>query len=189
MGSELENLSTEELGILFPVVISNPDPLWPEYFKLERAEIEKSLARKDGIFINHIGSTAIPDLQAKPTIDILIEIPEETDTEWLVQRLIHIGYHYIPKKENPPPHMMFVKGYSGKGLDSLSYHVHIRYIGKQDEILFRDYLRKHPEALREYAELKIKLADVHRNNREAYTEGKTEFISRIIRQTRKENTL
>ncbi len=185
----MDNLSTEELGMLFPVVISDPDPHWPDYFMLERTEIKKRLDSENNIFINHIGSTAIPGLQAKPTIDILIEIPEETDAEWLVRRLVHIGYHFIPKPENPPPHMMFVKGYSEKGMDSLSYHVHIRYTGEQDELLFRDYLRKHPEAVREYAELKIKLADVHKNNREAYTEGKTGFINRIVHEARKENTI
>lgn len=189
MRTNLDNLTTEELGMLFPVVISDPDPHWPEYFELERTEIEKSLAHMNSIFINHIGSTAIPDLKAKPTIDILIEIPEETDAEWIVQQLVHIGYHFIPRPENPPPHMMFVKGYSESGLKALSYHIHVRYQGDWDEIYFRDYLRKHPETAREYAGLKIKLADVHKNNREAYTEGKTGFINRIVQQARKENAI
>ncbi|MBN1158220.1 MAG: GrpB family protein [Bacteroidales bacterium] len=187
MVMDLDKMNTEELGKLFPVVISEPDPDWPRHFEEEKKRIEKGLGPENITGLHHIGSTAVPDLQAKPTIDILIEIPQETDMHLIVQRLKDLGYHFIPRPENPPPHMMFVKGYSEKGLEKLSFHIHVRYKNDWDEIYFRDYLRDHPEVAREYARLKLQLSEKFRNDREGYTEGKTNFITRIIQQVRNIN--
>jgi len=186
MTIDLDRLNTEELGRLFPVFISAPDPEWIKHFEIEKKEIEKSLGPENIISINHIGSTVVPDLPAKPTIDILVEVAEEAENEFIIQGLTDLGYHFIPRPENPPPHMMFVKGYSEMGLKELSYHIHIRYKGDWDELFFRDYLRKYPEIAKQYAELKIQLSEIHRNDREAYTVAKTEFINRITQRARKE---
>ena len=182
----LDSLTNEELGRLFPVVISEPDPDWLMKFETERKEVEKYLGPQNIIRIHHIGSTAIPDLPAKPTIDILLEIQEWTGNKALKKHLNDLGYHFIARPENPPPHMMFVKGYLETGLKKLSYHIHIRYKGDWDEIIFRDYLRKYSEIAKEYAALKFSLAERYKNDREAYTEGKTEFINRVIQKARTE---
>jgi GrpB-like predicted nucleotidyltransferase (UPF0157 family) len=179
MPDRLDLMTAEELGKLFPVIISDPDPSWPELFLAEKTEIEKVSGAGNIIRIEHIGSTAVPGLKAKPTIDILLEIPDTTDTGELKARLAVMDYHFIPRPENPAPHMMFVKGYTVNGFVGQAYHVHVRYSGDWDEICFRDYLKMNPGTAEEYGELKVRLAGKYRNDRDGYTEAKTEFIKRI----------
>jgi len=140
----------------------------------------KTLGREVILQIDHIGSTAIPGMPAKPTIDILIQVYDYIPDHQLIDSLSSIGYQYIHKPENPPPHMMFVTGYTPDGIKGQTYHLHIRYDGPHEEIIFRDYLRSHPDAAREYTELKYRLAEKYRNDRDGYTEAKTEFIKKII---------
>lgn len=184
MNSKLDLMTGEELGKLFPVIISDPDQSWPELFRLEKTEIGKVLSVQSIIRIEHIGSTAVPGLKAKPTIDILLEIPGTADTGELKNRLAGMGYHFIPKPENPAPHMMFVKGYTENGFEGQAYHVHVRYSGDPDELYFRDYLKLNPGVAREYEELKVRLAAEYKNDRDQYTEAKTEFIKRITEVAR-----
>jgi len=176
---KLDLMTAEELGMLFPVIISEPDPAWPELFLAEKTDMEKVLGTGSIIRIEHIGSTAVPGLKAKSTIDILLEIHESADTDDLKAGLTGMGYHFIPMPENPAPHMMFVKGYTVNGFRGQAYHVHVRYSGDWDEPYFRDYLKLHPDTAREYEELKILLAEEYKNDRDGYTEAKTEFIKRI----------
>ena len=79
MKKSLNQMTNEELGQLFPIIISESNPEWKSWFLTEKSEIIKALDEQNMISIEHIGSTAIPGIKAKPTIDILIEIPEETD--------------------------------------------------------------------------------------------------------------
>lgn len=182
----LDHMTPEELGRLFPVFISDPDPSWPELFRLEKTEIEKVPGIQKIIRIEHIGSTAVPGLKAKPTIDILLEIPESADTDELTAGLMRMGYHFISRPENPAPHMMFVKGYTLKGFRGQAFHVHVRYTGDWDEICFRDYLRLNPVTAGEYGELKVRLAERYRNDREKYTDAKSEFIKKVTEIARGE---
>jgi GrpB-like predicted nucleotidyltransferase (UPF0157 family) len=100
--------------------------------------------------------------------------------------LTSIDYHYIPKPENPEPNMMFVKGYTTKGFKGQAYHMHIRYKGDWDELYFRDYLKAHPDIAHEYSQLKVRLSKEYRNDREGYTNNKTDFIKRVSQIARKE---
>jgi GrpB-like predicted nucleotidyltransferase (UPF0157 family) len=100
--------------------------------------------------------------------------------------MLDLGYHYINKPENQPPHMMFVKGYTTNGFVGQAYHVHVRYTGDWDELYFRDYLKKNNDIAKEYENLKIKLAIEFRNDREKYTEGKTDLVKRINNLAHKE---
>jgi GrpB-like predicted nucleotidyltransferase (UPF0157 family) len=184
MTKQLDQMNTEELGMLFPIIISEPDPRWIDLFKAEELEIEKAIGRQNIIRIEHIGSTAVPDLKAKPTIDILLEVPESIDTAMVIERLKESGYHYTPKPENPAPHMMFMKGYSIHGFEGQAYHVHVRYCGDWDEIYFRDYLKSNPVIAQEYEDLKMRLAHEFKNDREEYTSKKTHFIKRITEMAR-----
>jgi GrpB-like predicted nucleotidyltransferase (UPF0157 family) len=186
MPKNLNELTTKELGQLFPIIMSEPNPDWGKIFQAEKEIIIKSLGPDNIYRIEHIGSTAIPNIISKPTIDMLVEIPETTDNEIIINGLTKIGYHYIPRPENPAPYMMFAKGYSEDGFEGQAYHIHVRYIGDWDEIYFRNYLREHPEIASEYADLKVELKERFRNDREAYTEGKTEFVERIVELARKE---
>jgi len=181
MGINLNKLSTEELGILFPIKIVDYNPLWKNLFVSEKKTIQNAVGRNNIVRIEHIGSTAVPGLCAKPTIDMLVQIKDNADTTLITKKLKKAGYHFISKPENPPPHIMYSKGYSVKGYSGQAYHIHLRYRGDWDEILFRNFLIRNPKSTREYAELKIKLAVDFMNDREQYTKNKTEFINRIIK--------
>ena len=188
MNKDLNKLSTEELGELFPVRIVDYHSDWPEIYEKEKNIIEHLFNSTIIKRISHIGSTAIPGIKAKPTIDILIEITESFDKNGFIQLFKSIGYQYIPRPENPPPHMMFVKGYSPAGFKGQAFHVHVRYCGDWDEIYFRDYLITHPKTAKKYEKLKLQLAKKHKNNRENYTNAKTEFIKEVMKM-KKNNSL
>ena len=186
MKKKPENMTPEELGQQFPIMLIRPNPEWIRLFKAEKGKIENILGTGNIIRIEHIGSTAIPGLLSKPTIDMIIEIPEKTNNENIIKGLKSIDYHYIQRLDNPPPHMMFAKGYTKSGFKGQAYHIHIRYSGDWDEIYFRDYLKKNPGAASEYGVLKQKLAEKYKNDREAYTDAKTDFVKRITAIARKD---
>lgn len=175
----LSEMTNEELWQLFPIILSKYNPLWPEQFKKEKTAIEKTISKKNITRINHIGSTAIPGLIAKPTIDILLEIKTGTNLDKLIDSIGKTGYIHTPQPQKPAPHIMFMKGYTPQGFKRQVFHLHLRYPGDWDELYFRDYLISHPEIAEEYGKLKCKLAPVFRNNRDGYTEAKGEFIKKI----------
>lgn len=179
-------MTNEELGILFPIIISESNPDWIRLFQIEKIEIEKMLGKNNIISVEHIGSTAIPKLKAKPTIDILLEVPDPIEKSDLIERLTKLEYQYIPRPENPAPHMMFAKGYTIDGFKGQTYHIHVRYKGDWDELFFRDYLISNPTIAHEYGDLKTGLANEYKNDREGYTEKKTDFIRRITEIARNE---
>lgn len=184
MEKTLSEMSNEELWQLFPIILTEHKDYWKEYYKEEELSL-KEILRSDIYRINHIGSTAIPGLVAKPTIDILLEIEEHTDTRHLIQVLEKAGYIYSPQPQKPAPHMMFMKGYTPKGFEKKVYHIHIRYAGDWDEVYFRDYLLSHPEDAKRYGMLKESLMTKYEYDRDAYTEAKSEFIQNIINKARK----
>jgi GrpB-like predicted nucleotidyltransferase (UPF0157 family) len=176
MTDDLNNLTPQELGNLFPIIIADYDPDWGKLFLHEKQNILKAVDNNNIRRIEHIGSTAIPGLCAKPTIDILIEISDKTNCDFLIKSLQKIQYQYIPKHDNPPPHIMLAKGYSKTGLIGQTFHIHVRYAGDWDEIIFRDYLIRHPETAKQYCNLKKQLSIMFKNDREKYTDSKTDFI-------------
>ncbi len=177
--NELQNMSLEQLGQLFPIMISKPSESWPNLYKAECQLIMDSFLASDIERIDHIGSTAIPNLMAKPTIDILLQVSEHIDPQKVIETFKSLGYHYTEQPDNPPPHMMFVKGYTVNGFQGQAYHVHVRYKGDWNEIYFRDYLIKHKKIAKEYEKLKLQLAAKYKNDREAYTQAKTSFIEKV----------
>lgn len=184
MSEDLNNLSAQELGLLFPIIIIDYNPDWPDLYLHEKRKIVETVGSGNISGMEHIGSTAVPGLCAKPTIDILIEINEDTNPEMLIERLYKINYQLIPKPENPPPHMMFAKGYSKYGISGQTFHIHIRYPGDWDEIVFRNYLIDNPGTIHEYGELKRRLSIDFRNDREKYTENKGAFIKQAVQKAR-----
>jgi GrpB-like predicted nucleotidyltransferase (UPF0157 family) len=176
----LHEMTPEELGNLFPVFISDPDPGWGRLFQEEASVIKELLTELCSVRLEHIGSTAIPGLRSKPVIDILLEVPFNADQEYIIRTLARLDYHFASKPENPAPHMMFMKGYTPEGYRGQAFHIHVRHPGSHDELVFRDYLKAHPEAAKIYEGLKIDLAGQFRNDREGYTAGKTEFVNKIL---------
>lgn len=184
MAKLLESMTNEELWKLFPIIISQPNPAWKESYLTEKAIIETKIGIHKIIRISHIGSTAVSNLPAKPTIDILLEIKKDTDLDQLIIAIKELGYLYSPQPNNPAPHMMFMKGYTPEGFKGQAYHIHVRYGGDWDELYFRDYLMSHPDVAAEYGRLKQKLQQKYEFDRDGYTAAKTDFIRKITRLAR-----
>ncbi|MBU3191836.1 GrpB family protein [Clostridium bowmanii] len=186
MEKQLNDMNGEELGRLFPIIISEPNPKWHALYLSEKCNLEQSIGLNNIVRINHFGSTSVCNLRAKPTIDILLEIHNDMDTEQIISLLKATGYSYSLQPNNPAPHMMFMKGYTQNGFNGQAFHLHIRYSGDWDELYFRDYLILYPEIAEKYGALKLCLKEKYEFDREGYTSAKSCFIKNITEQARKE---
>lgn len=184
----LNEMTTGELGRLFPIIITDYSDKWADLYRAEVELIKGLFVQTEIVKIDHIGSTAIPGLKAKPTIDILLQVSEQIEIQNLKRKFKVLGYLINDRPENPAPHLTFVKGYTKQGFEGQAYHVHIRYQGDWDEIRFRDYLIRNKKIAKEYETLKLELAKKYPNDREAYTDSKTEWIEKINNLTRKQST-
>lgn len=185
---ELHKMTLEKLGHLFPIIIQDYSDKWISFYQSESKLIINSFSQSDIVKIDRIGSTAIPGLKAKPIIDILLQVVEQLDIRKIKNVFKSLDYHINEHPDNPPPHLTFVKGYTKQGFKGQTYHVHIRYKGDWDEIRFRDYLINNKEIAKEYETIKLELADRYKNDREAYTNSKTDFIEKINKLTRNQGT-
>lgn len=186
MKKSLDEMTNEELGKLFPVILTDYKPGWKKSFIKEKKVVEHSIGLRDIIRISHIGSTAVPGSISKPTVDILVEITDDADIAKIISNMQLAGYRYLEQPKKPPPHMMFIKGYTEEGFKGQVFHVHVRYGGDWDELYFRDYLLARPEITAEYGRLKMKLKQRYEYDRDAYTDAKTDFIQRISNLARAE---
>jgi len=160
------------------VEVVDSDPSWPDQFLAESSAIEKVLHPLKPR-IEHFGSTAIPNLPAKPIIDILIVIEDVSVWPQLIEPLSSLDYVYWA--ENPrKDRMFFVKGMPPFG-SRRSHHVHVRTPEDLSELVFRDWLREQPADVARYATLKRRLAKQFKTDREAYTGAKGEFIEQILK--------
>ena len=186
MNNPLQKMTNEELWALFPIILSEHRAEWTKFYEQEKDTIISALGTKNISRINHIGSTSVPGLIAKPTIDILLEIPTDADIPSLTAALISAGYICNTQPNNPAPHLMFMKGYTPQGFRGQAVHLHVRFPGDWNELYFRDYLRSHPETAKSYGKLKQNLQLRYEHDRDAYTEAKTDFIHEATRLARKE---
>lgn len=186
MNNPLQEMTNEELWALFPIILSEYRAEWAKFYEQEKDTIISALGTNNMYRINHIGSTSVPGLIDKPTIDILLEIPTDADIPSLTAALISAGYICNTQPNNPAPHLMFMKGYTPQGFRGQAVHLHVRFPGDWDELYFRDYLRSHPETAKSYGKLKQNLQLRYEHDRDAYTEAKTDFIQEATRLARKE---
>ena len=186
MNNPLQKMTNEELWALFPIILSEHRAEWTKFYEQEKDTIISAIKTKNISRINHIGSASVPGLIAKPTIDILLEIPTDSDIPSLTAALISAGYICNTQPNNPAPHLMFMKGYTPQGFRGQAVHLHVRFPGDWDELYFRDYLRSHPETAKSYGKLKQNLQLRYEHDRDAYTEAKTDFIQEATRLARKE---
>lgn len=185
----LQDLTKEEIGQLFPIEISPYSKNWPALFEQEKSLITARI--EPGLFsrIEHFGSTSVPGLSAKDTIDILMELEfEETKNQKLIDQMKALGYEFNWQNEGSHPHMIFVKGYNISSPKSQTYHIHA---GPQnhplwDRLLFRDYLIKNPQTAQEYEQLKLKLSQRFKHERVAYRMAKTEFVKEVTERAKQE---
>ena len=156
---------------------------WPTKASTEINRLKEVLPSSKIIDIQHVGSTAIPGMAAKPIIDIQIAVHSLDEMKVIAIFVLQkLGYEYW--YENPDPErMFFVKGMPPFG-EKRTHHVHIVDPTSkhwQGKILFRDYLIAHPEVAQEYQQLKIKLAQQYTCDREEYTNAKGEFVNKILK--------
>ena len=162
------------------------DEDWPRLFREEREHLLTCLPRDLVGRIEHFGSTAVPGLAAKPNIDMLVEVASLGETQRrIVPVLVAQGYDYFWRPtwgdDGPPFYAWFIKR-NERG--ERTHHIHMleAHFEHWDRLLFRDFLRAHPEEASEYGRLKLRLAREHPGDRVAYTEGKMEFIKRVMRR-------
>jgi GrpB-like predicted nucleotidyltransferase (UPF0157 family) len=153
------------------------DPVWADLYGAESARLATFLAAHGvSVVIEHTGSTAVPGLAAKPIIDILAGRHDDGRRDRYIAALEAAGYSYRGE-QGIPGRDFFRRGEPRK------YHVHLTRIGSpfwKEHLAFREYLRAHPEASAAYATLKHELAARHPRDREAYIDGKTEFVREIL---------
>ena len=160
------------------IILSEYQINWAEQFFVERARLQEAFGGL-AISIEHIGSTSIPDLAAKPILDILVGMEDlSLLTQDRVVRLEKVGYAVLG--ECGIPGRIFCR----KGTPR-THHLHIVQEGTEvwnKHLLFRDYMRAHREDAKEYETLKRSLAERFKDDRTMYTEGKHEFITKIMQK-------
>lgn len=160
-----------------PIEIVDYDPAWPDRFAEMRDRLAAALGQ-GALRIDHVGSTAVPGLAAKPVIDIQVSVPDvereeafraPIEAQGFRLRWIEVGHRYF----RPPPELPRL------------CQIHVCSIGSDWEwrhLLFRDYLRAHAQAAAEYAALKRSLAERHNWARIAYNDAKGPFIEDVVRR-------
>jgi GrpB-like predicted nucleotidyltransferase (UPF0157 family) len=165
------------------VAIAPYNPEWLAMFQQEKEHLLSCLPRELIRRIEHFGSTAVPNLAAKPIVDMLVEITslEETRSK-IVPLLESQGYDYLWRptwgEDTPPFYAWFIKRDAhGKR----THHIHMveRDFPHWERLLFRDYLIEYPDLAQEYQALKLQLSAAFPNDRVAYTKGKTDFVVRV----------
>jgi len=186
MEKKLSEMNLEELWELFPIILCEHNPEYKEWYSEEKDKIEKIVGVSKIDRINHIGSTAVEGLIAKPTIDILLELNCNNDIENIKLRLEDAGWVLMESESEPNFKMSFNKGYTPNGFAKKVFHLHVRFLGDWDELYFRDYLMIHKGVAKKYGELKQQLQKKYKHDRDGYTETKTDFIRKWTKKARKD---
>ncbi len=160
-----------------PVVIVKYDQQWVKTFRTLRDEIAPFL---NGLIvgIEHVGSTAIRGVAAKPIIDMDVIVRSREDIPRVIEKLSTLGYRHLgdlgiagreafESPKGKPSHHLYVCNFDSREL--------------RRHLAFRDYLRNHPDDALRYSELKKSLAGRYGNERDAYTEAKKDFVEKILR--------
>ena len=156
-----------------------PDTAWARQYKVEAVALRSVIPLVRGLRIAHFGSTSIQGIRAKPIIDIMLIHPEPALWPDLIDVIASLSYVYWA--ENPrKDRMFFVKGMPPFGLRR-THHLHVRVPNDAvAELSFRDLLRTDPATAREYERVKQELSERYPNDRDAYTEGKAEFVAKVL---------
>jgi GrpB-like predicted nucleotidyltransferase (UPF0157 family) len=160
-----------------PIRLSAYDPAWPERFEEERVALTEAIGEWIVGGIHHVGSTAVPGLEAKPIIDILVGVRDLEESRECFEPLARLAYLYAPYL--PEEMHWFCKPHPSRR----THHLHLVPADSQryaDELAFRDCLRADADTARAYALLKRELAQEFAQDREAYTEAKSDFIRRVL---------
>ena len=183
----------KELGLKKGFVkVEKYNPEWQEEFNKEKKNLKKIFGDV-ALSIEHVGSTSIVGLSAKPIIDIAIGVDSLEDIAKVKEKILKFSYYSI-KENNADGEILIRRGVPIKlGEDKPSFITHFIHIMEIDgrkhkeTLVYRDYLRKNKEALKEYDDLKQKLAIKYQNERKSYTKAKDEFIKSILSKCNSSN--
>lgn len=185
IGDEIGDEPSLAAAINEKVALSAHDPAWAQTFELERARL---MALLPGVFvaIEHIGSTAVPGLVAKPVIDLMAAVDSLDGVDILIDQLCENGYttsrEFNATLTDRKWLMRWRDGHR-------THHLHIVVRGGapwHDRLAFRDALRRDPALAERYARLKTELAAKHQADREAYTEAKAAFVRDAVERSRRD---
>jgi GrpB-like predicted nucleotidyltransferase (UPF0157 family) len=158
------------------VAVVEPDPAWPAAFEARALRLRREVGDVAGR-IEHVGSTAIPGLCAKPIVDVLVEVPSFDEAR---RRMVPVLCGSSCEYWMHSDHMIFIErsGFLGQR----THHLHVAPLGHRiwDMVVFRDRLRENAELCARYAALKRSLAERYRNDRELYTDAKAAFVREVI---------
>ena len=167
-----------------PIQIVAYDPGWQTLFEAERGSLERVFHGEPAV-VEHVGSTSVPGLGAKPIVDIMLGVERLSDVEARIPQIEQLGYGYVPEYEDQLPERRYFRR---PRTPPRLFHLHAVEQSSdfwKRHLLFRDYLRVHPEVARKYYELKCTLAERHRFDPvDSYTEAKSDFIESVIDSAR-----
>lgn len=158
------------------------DETWPMEYQKEKEILQEHLQGLD-VRIEHVGSTAIPGLSAKPIIDIAIGAKNEEDLFKIAKRLEDAGYDMLNSYEEKGE-VLARKGTP----ECRTHYIHIQLLGSEywnEFMYFKKFMLDHPESVKEYQKLKEELSIKYADERKKYTASKNEFISNILEQAYK----
>ena len=166
------------------IVVRDYDPKWAAMFEEERARVHGALGAVV-TSIEHVGSTSVPGLAAKPIIDLLVGVRDLAEARGAcLEPLRALGYTYVPEYETwLPGELFFRKGVPGPW----THHVHVMEPANprwQDFVLFRDYLRAQPPIAQAYASLKRALATVFGDDIAGFRTAKAPFVQAVMAKAR-----
>ncbi len=150
---------------------------WPEKFEQEKKLLEATIGPWITGGITHVGSTAIPGLAAKPIIDIMVGVEDLEKTRLCIDLLKKIAYQYFPYRTE------IMHWFCKPTPEHRTHHLYFIPTSHPEynaRLAFRDYLRSHTQEREAYEALKKTLAETFKNDREAYTKAKTQFVKDIV---------
>ena len=175
--AQMENYCYHE-AIMASIEVVAYDPAWPDLFERLRGPVW-AVVGECALAVEHVGSTAVPGLAAKPIVDMTVVVRSGADVPRAIANLATIGYVHRGD--------LGIEGREAfrAPADLPAHHLYVCPAGTvplRNHILLRDYLRAHPEAARQYGALKKKLAAQFPDDSESYVAGKTDFIVAILRK-------
>jgi GrpB-like predicted nucleotidyltransferase (UPF0157 family) len=176
----VEEILARTISARSPLVVADYDDEWPIHFEQIAQAVRPAVADLDAQ-VEHVGSTSVLGLAAKPIIDIDVVVRSAADVPTAIERLRSLGYVYQGDKGiRGREAFMWPRG-------ARPHHLYVVVQGSPphlDHIHFRNYLRDHPDVAREYGALKTNLAEQHGDDQLGYTDAKTDFITGVLRAAR-----
>ena len=175
------------LGLNKDIVELMPyDENWAKEFELEKKRLKKILGKR-ALDIQHVGSTAIPGLRAKPILDIAVAVENASMLRELISVLSEAGYD-VKDSINELGEILARKGTP----ENRTHYIHVEVINSMfwnNHILFRDYLLSHPEYIKKYENLKQEMFERFKDERKLYTAAKNDFIEEVLELAREEREM